>query len=191
MFPIVIALGCASNAASPSAQLGAQAPDFTLKGLDGAAWTLSEHANETVVLEWFNPGCPFVVYAHGDADAPLGSMAKDTTGVTWVAINSSASGKQGHGVEANKKAAAEWKMSHPILLDEDGQVGKLYGAVTTPHMYVIHDGNLVYRGALDNKPLGKGDGARANHVAAALADIGAGKPVTRAETKPYGCSVKY
>ncbi len=190
ILPIVVALGCASDAATPSAKLGAAAPDFTLTDLDGQPWKLSDHADETVVLEWFNPGCPFVVYAHGEG-GPLRTMAKDTEGVTWVAINSSAPGKQGHGVEANKKAVAEWSMGHPVLLDEDGTVGHLYGASTTPHMYVVHEGTLVYQGALDNKPFGKGDGATTNHVSSALADLKAGKDVTRGETKPYGCSVKY
>ncbi len=132
-------------------------------------------------------------YAH--RDGPLADQASRVAaeGVAWVAINSGAPGKQGHGVEANAAAVAEWSMSHPVLIDEDGAVGKAYDAKTTPHMYVIDkDGVLVYRGAIDNQPRGGGaPGAGRNFVDAALADLAAGRRISQAETKPYGCSVKY
>ncbi|MFT4621596.1 MAG: hypothetical protein ACI8PZ_000248 [Myxococcota bacterium] len=193
LVPILVLAGCASTAAQPvAASLGEPAPAFSLTATDGTTWSLADHADETVVLEWFNPGCPFVVYGHGDEAGPLRTLASSVSDeVTWVAINSGAPGKQGHGVEANVKAAKDWSMDHPILIDEDGAIGRLYGAATTPHMYVIHKGELVYRGAVDNKPLGKGDGALVNHVVSALSDLKAGQPVVRPETKAYGCSVKY
>jgi peroxiredoxin len=143
----------------PSATIGEPAPGFSLPDLDGKTVSLADFAGKTVVLEWFNPDCPFVKYAH--TEGPLAAMAVEQSeaGVVWLAINSGAPGKQGAGVERNREAAAEWKMSHPILLDEDGKVGHAYGATTTPHMFVIDGaGKLVYAGGLDNAPLGRVDG---------------------------------
>ncbi|HLU67138.1 MAG TPA: redoxin family protein, partial [Kofleriaceae bacterium] len=169
------------------------APDFTLTDLDGNQHTLSSLRGRIVVLEWFNPGCPFVRYAHGEG--PLRDLAARHTagGVVWLAINSNAAGTQGHGADVNRAAAADWKMEHPLLLDADGAVGKAYGAKTTPHMYVIDSrGSLVYRGALDNAPLGKVPAeGYVNFVDQALAAVAEGRPVEVAETKPYGCTVKY
>lgn len=187
----------ASSAVTPGttpAALGAPAPDFTLSAVDGSTHTLSQHRGKTVVLEWFNPGCPFVQHAHGAGGTLDGLAARKTAeGVVWLAINSNAPGKQGHGVEVNRQAARDWKMNHPVLLDEGGKVGRAYGAVTTPQLYVIDPaGALVYRGALDNHPLGNAEGqAPVSFVEDALADVAAGRPVRLAETKPYGCSVKY
>jgi peroxiredoxin len=185
--------GCVATASQPTAAaLGEPAPDFTLKDLAGAEHTLSAHRGKTVVLEWFNPGCPYVQHQH--TEGPLKDMAARVAGegVVWLAINSGAPGKQGHGVETNQQAVAQWNMGHPVLVDEDGAVGRAYGAVTTPHMYVIDPaGALVYRGAIDNLPLGKGEGQLQNFVDKALADLEAGGPVKLADTKPYGCSVKY
>jgi hypothetical protein len=174
-------------------QVGQPAPDFSLPDLNGELTTLSQHKGKTVVLEWFNPGCPFVKYAHDEG--PLSTMAASHTGdskVVWLAINSSAEGKQGHGVEANKTAASDWKMSHPILLDASGEVGHKYGAKTTPQMFIIDESGMVaYAGALDNAPFGKVEGTINDFVGAALSEMNAGKPVSTDHTKPYGCSVKY
>jgi hypothetical protein len=113
----------------------------------------------------------------------------------WLAVNSGAPGMQGTGIEKNRRYHGEFGMSCPILIDETGAVGRIYEAKTTPHLYVIDEkGVLVYRGALDNAPLGKPapEGSPAmNYVEAALADLEAGRPVQISETKPYGCSVKY
>jgi hypothetical protein len=116
--------------------------------------------------------------------------------VVWLAINSGAKGKQGHGVDVNRAAKDSFKLDHPILLDESGAVGRAYAAAHTPHMFVIDaQGVLVYRGAIDNSPDGEGDsptgGKLVNHVDAALAELAAGKPVSVADTQAYGCSVKY
>lgn len=183
----------AEVAAAETAAVGAKAPDFTLADLDGKEHKLSDYAGKTVVLEWFNPGCPFVKYAHGKG--PLKDMGNKYTkeGLVWLAVNSGAPGKQGHGVETNKKAADEWKMEYPVLVDENGAVGKAYGAQKTPHMYVIaEDGTLLYRGAIDNAPMGETEeGDAVNYVAECLTAKADGKPIAKAETKPYGCSVKY
>lgn len=176
------------------AAIGSPAPDFTLKDVDGKTVKLSDYKGKTIVLEWFNPGCPFVVAAHGK-DGELAGMSTKVAadGVVWLSINSSAAGKEGSGAEMNKKMRDEWKIKNPVLLDESGDVGRMYGAKSTPHMFVIDaKGMLVYRGALDNAPMGKVDGpTKMNYVAMALADLKAGKPVATKETKSYGCSVKY
>lgn len=176
------------------AAVGKPAPDFTLPDLAGQDVKLSSFRGKTVVLEWFNPNCPFVNNAH--AEGSLKTMAKDETaqGVVWLAINSGAPGKQGHGVEANTVGAKTFALEHPILLDESGAVGRSYGAQKTPHVYLIDGaGTLVYRGAIDNAPFGEvdGGGALVNYLAGALAELRGGKPITTAETPPYGCTVKY
>lgn len=189
------AAAAAPTESAAGAAIGAPAPDFSLADVDGVTHTLAEHRGKVVVLEWFNPECPFVNHAHtaGELKSMAGKMIPE--GIVWLAINSSAPGKQGHGVEANRAGAAKFGLGHPILLDESGEVGRRYGAVKTPHMFVIDGaGALVYRGAIDNAPMGEiRDGAPTvrNHVADALSDLAAGRPVASAETAAYGCSVKY
>ena len=185
----------AAEAAKPAAaELGAPAPAFTLPSVQGAQVSLSDYAGKTVVLEWFNPDCPFVKFAHG-ADGPLRSLPKRWTdqGVVWLAINSGAPGKQGAGLERNKAALAEYSIDYPVLLDEPGAVGRAYAAKTTPHIFIVSpSGALVYRGGLDNAPMGKAPAEGAvDHTSAALDDLLAGRPVATPETKAYGCSVKY
>ena len=184
--------------ASPAlaAEVGKPAPDFTLQDLDGKTHKLSDLKGKVVVLEWFNPGCPYVVNSHTKGSLVDTAARKTKDGVVWLAVNSGAPGKQGHGVETNREAAKRWSMTHPILLDESGKVGKAYGATNTPHMYVIaKDGTLVYKGAIDNSPDGERGspqgGALVEYVSAALEDLNAGRPVKTAETKAYGCGVKY
>ena len=180
-------------ASMAKAEVGKPAPDFSLKSLDGNMVSLSEHKGKIVVLEWFNPDCPFVKDAH--VNGSLKGMAarfrdKD---VVWLAINSAASGRQGHGAKANTEGKARFGIDYPILFDEDGRVGHAYGAERTPQMYVIdRAGTLVYRGALDTTRGDAEDGENVEYfLADAIADVAAGKPVTRADTKPWGCSVKY
>lgn len=174
-----------------AAVVGEPAPTFTGTDLDGNEVTLP--AEGTVVLEWFNPGCPFVKYAHGD-EGPLNGMAQQWTdaGVTWIAINSGAEGNQGTGVETNRAAATEWNLQHPIVLDTTGVIGHAYGATTTPQIAVIDDGTLVYWGGLDNAPRGKAPKTGlVPHAAQALTDLQEGRAVAVGSSKPYGCSVKY
>jgi peroxiredoxin len=178
--------------ANDTAIVGKEAPAFELTDTDGKRVSLASFKGKVVVLEWFNADCPFVKYAHGDG--PLKAMAAkwQKKGVVWLAINSNAPGKQGAGKDRNAKARTDWNLAHPILLDEPGTVGKLYGAKTTPHMYVIDaKGVLVYAGGLDNAPLGKTEVELVPYVDQALEAVLAGKAPPTAETKPYGCSVKY
>ncbi|MEY3213146.1 MAG: hypothetical protein RIT28_3627 [Pseudomonadota bacterium] len=214
MLSLLIALACAPkpaaeapappavDAAAPApaapvaaeAVVGQAAPDFTLTDVTGASHTLSAYKGKTVVLEWFNPDCPFVKYAHGQG-GPLVGLPKTwiDQGVVWLAINSGAEGKQGAGKERNAAAVGEYGMVNPVLIDADGAVGRRYAAKTTPHMFIIDaQGVLVYDGALDNAPLGKVEAEpRQDHVVAALTALAAGQPVAQGRTQPYGCSVKY
>jgi len=175
---------------SEGAKIGAAAPDFKVTDTSGKAVSLADYKGKVVVLEWFNPECP-VVQMHYKAGTTAGLVKEFAPkGVVFLCINSGAPGKQGAGTEANANAKKDWKMEQPILLDESGTVGRAYGAKTTPHCFVIDkDGKLVYAGAIDN-----GSGAKVgdkNHVREALNAVLAGKPVATAETKAYGCSVKY
>lgn len=179
-----------------AAAVGAPAPDFTLPDLDGKPVQLSSFRGKTVVLEWFNPECPFVRKSHEKGS--LVDAAKRLTGesVVWLAVNSGGPGKQGFGREKNAEGRAKFGLTHPILLDESGSVGKLYGAKRTPHLFVINGaGTLVYRGAVDNSPDAEGEsptgGKLIRYVEETLAALGAGKPVSVPETEAYGCSVKY
>ena len=179
-----------------TAAVGKPAPDFTLKDLDGKEVRLSSFKGKVVVLEWFNPGCPYVKKSHTVGSLVDTAQRHAANGVVWLAINSGAPGKQGAEVAQNQDAAKTWSLGHPILRDESGAVGKLYGATNTPHMYVIDKkGVLVYAGAIDNSPDGERqsapDGKVINYVDAALEALGAGKPVATPTTKAYGCSVKY
>lgn len=174
-----------------TAKIGEQAPAFTLTSTDGKEYKLSDLKGKIVVLEWFNPECPAIVQHH-KAATTFNDLNKDfkDKDVVFMAINSGAKGKQGNGKELNTKLAKEYGIEYPILLDESGAIGKAYGAKTTPHCFIIDkDGNLVYNGAIDNGSFGKnGD---KNYVRDALNQVTKGETVTTAETKPYGCSVKY
>lgn len=179
-----------------SAVVGQPAPDFSLADLTGQPVSLSEFKGKTVVLEWFNPGCPFIKASHarGSLVTAAADAAKD--GVVWLAINSSAPGKQGSGAAANEEGKKVFHLDHPILLDETGAVGRLYGATNTPHLFIIDAaGALVYAGAVDNSPDGEGEEPQGGHlvsyVGQALAELKAGQAVSVSSTKAYGCSIKY
>jgi peroxiredoxin len=183
----VVTLVAAPFAMAGGAGVGDPAPDFTLTDLSGDRITLSK-IEGVRVLEWLNPDCPFV-QRHYKAGTMKNLEAEyDDKGVTWLTINST----NYMDAAANQEFAKSNGLSQTILVDQDGSVGHLYGAQTTPHMYIVDaGGTIVYAGAIDDDPRGtKGDAAN-NYVAAALDDVLAGKAVTTAETKPYGCSVKY
>jgi peroxiredoxin len=191
--------GSPSRADKPdvsSPVIGKPAPDFALKDLAGKEIKLSSLKGKVVVLEWFNPGCPFVKRSHTVGSLVDTAKRRTKDGVVWLAINSGAAGKQGNDMAMNAEAAKTWSMPNPILRDETGAVGKSYGATNTPNMFVIDKaGTVVYAGAIDNSPDGEGKspqgGKLVNYVDAALDDVAAGRPVKTAVTRPYGCSVKY
>lgn len=173
---------------------GDVAPAFTLKDTDGKEHTLAGLTKDgkIVVIQWFNADCPFVKkhYRESKTFNDMATKYKDK-GVEFIAINTGAPGKQGAGVDRNKKAKADWAIPYPILLDESGDVGRSYGAKRTPEMFVINkDGKIVYHGAIDDDAGGDSVGTT-NYVAKALDEVLDGKDVTMATSKPYGCSVKY
>ncbi len=176
------------------AELGQPAPDFKLVDLEGREHKLSSYRGKIVVLEWFNPACPFVQYAYDKG--PMREMRDQyaTEGIVWLGINSGAPGTPGADPLENKEFLARHAIKTPVLVDSAGLVARSYGAKTTPHMFVINErGVLVYRGGLDNAQLGKveGSAARVNYVGAALTDLKSGHAVMTSDTKSYGCSVKY
>lgn len=190
----LIALLALTSLSAFAVATGEQAPDFTLSGTKEVK--LSDLKGKVVVLEWMNHGCPFV-RKHYDSGNMQALQKKYTSqGIVWLSIISSAPGKQGHvdakgaalDKEKNKSFATE------VLLDPTGKVGNLYGAKTTPHMFVIDKtGKLAYQGAIDDHADADKESipASKNFVAAALDEVMSGKPVTRHTTKSYGCSVKY
>lgn len=176
------------------AKVGEKAPDFRLTDTEGKTWQLSELTKEgkIVVLEWFNPDCPWVV-KHHMTQKTMSTIAAEykAKNVVWLAINSGAPGKQGHGLEHNQRARERFEMKMPVLLDETGVVGKAYGARVTPHMYVIDkEGILRYNGAICSDRSVGNVGDRV-YVREALDAVLAGETVPTTETRPYGCSVKY
>jgi peroxiredoxin len=183
-----------SAPASDRAEVGEAAPDFALTDTEGKEHRLTEYLKDdkVVVLEWFNPDCPFVKKHHKNNKTmatTYGEFAEKD--LVWLAINSGGPGKQGYGLERNRKAREDYGIEYPVLIDEDGTVGKLYGAKTTPHMFVIaKSGELLYAGAIDdNRSAGKlGD---TNWVSTCLEQVFSKETVETAQTKPYGCSVKY
>jgi peroxiredoxin len=191
-----LALVAAAAPALAAPVVGRPAPNFKLADSSGKPVTLSDFRGKTVVLEWNNPGCPFVQkhYDSGNMQKAQAAAARD--GVVWLTINSGAPGKQGHMSGAEAKAFVTKAGARPTayLLDPRGVVGKVYEAKTTPHMYIVNNaGTLVYAGGIDDKPTkNAGDikGAR-NHVLAALTELKTGKSVSVAKSRPYGCAVKY
>jgi len=197
-FCALVAAGSASAdpAGATSPVIGKPAPDFTLTDLTGKPVQLAAFKGKPVVLEWFNPGCPFVKRSHTVGSLVGTAQRRMKDGVVWLGINSGAPGKQGADVKMNADAARTWSIPNPILRDETGKVGKAYGATNTPNMFVIDKtGTVVYAGAIDNSPDGEGQspqgGKLVNYVDAALDDVAAGRPVQTAVTRPYGCTVKY
>ena len=189
-----LAVIAAPAAAAPV--VGKAAPNFKLADVNGKPVTLSQFRGKTVVLEWNNPECPFVQKHYGSGNMQKAQAAAAKDGVVWLTINSGAPGKQGHMSGAEAKAVLAKAGAHPAayLLDPRGVVGKVYEAKTTPHMYIVNKaGVLVYEGGIDDKPTPRPadiNGAR-NHVLAALAEMKAGKAVSVATSRPYGCAVKY
>lgn len=177
-------------------RVGEPAPDFAGTDSNGKAHKLSDYRGKVVVLEWHNQGCPYTKKHYDTGN--MQKLQKDWTakGVIWLTIISSAPGEQGYVTAAQENEYLKKTNSTPTaaLLDPTGVIGHLYGAKTTPHMYVINpNGRLAYEGAIDSKSTADAaDIAGAtNWVQAALTEIAAGRPVATPVTRPYGCSVKY
>jgi peroxiredoxin len=182
--------------AADSPAVGSSAPDFSVTDSKGKPQTLSQYKGKHVVLEWFNPECPFVKKHYGSGNMQKLQEEFTGKGVVWLTVDSSAPGLEGNLTpEQAEKKIAEWKTKQTaLLLDPDGKAGRAYGAKNTPHMFVINaEGKIVYAGAIDSKatPNPSDIAGSTNYVKAALDESLAGKPVSNSTTKPYGCSVKY
>lgn len=190
------AIALAAGPAAAQAVVGQPAPAFTLADSTGQARSLRDFAGKTVVLEWWNPECPFVGKHYGSGNMQRLQKQWTGKGVAWLTINSSGAGQQGHvdGAKADQLLRARAASATAVLLDPEGQAGRAYGAKTTPHMFVIDKaGVLVYEGGIDDRPsTDQADvaGAR-NYVVEALTAITAGRAVPTPTTTPYGCGVKY
>ncbi len=196
LLSLVFPLGLLASEASAAAVVGEKAPAFSATDTNGKARSLDEFKGKLVVLEWWNPECPFVGKHYGSGN--MQKLQKEWTakGVVWLTIDSSAQGHQGYVDATQANAMMKEKGGAPtaVLLDHDGTLGRAYGAKTTPHMFVIdRDGKLAYAGGIDDKPsTDRADvPAATNFVEAALGELTAGKPVTTKSSQPYGCSVKY
>jgi peroxiredoxin len=182
--------------AADSPAVGTTAPDFSLTDSKGKTQTVSQYKGKYVVLEWFNPDCPFVKKHYGSGNMQKIQEEFTAKGVVWLSIDSSAPGLEGNlTAEQAEKKIAEWKTKQTaFVLDPDGKAGRTYGAKNTPHMFVINpEGKIIYEGAIDSKasPNPADIASSTNYVKVALEESLAGKTVSNANTKPYGCSVKY
>lgn len=175
---------------------GQLAPEFTGKTMTGEVISLEQYRGKPVVLEWTNHECPYVRkhYRSGNMQRTQRKLTEE--GVTWISIVSSAPGKQGYvdADEAQRLTATRGSYADVVLLDPEGKIGRLYEAKTTPHMFLIdEDGMLLYQGAIDDKPSANPkslDGAE-NYLLSAWTETSEGQTVSKAQTKPYGCSIKY
>lgn len=193
---IFAALAAVAAAPVPAVTIGQPAPDFALPDLQGKTAKLSDYAGKFVVLEWVNPDCPFVKKHYNSANMPTLQKEAGARNVVWLSINSTHPGHSEFKTPAEMKSwlSAKNASPHTVLFDRDGGTGKLYGAKTTPHMYIIDPaGKLIYAGGIDDKRSTNPDDIKTakNFVRAALAEALAGKPVTVASASPYGCSIKY
>ncbi|RUR67452.1 redoxin domain-containing protein [Variovorax guangxiensis] len=183
------------NAAAAPA-VGQQAPDFVAVDTTGAKHKLSDFAGKFVVLEWTNPGCPFVRKHYGSGNMPATQKAATDKGVVWLAINSTERAATDY---LKPEALDAWMKSQKaaptaVLMDEDGLIGQVYGARTTPHIFIIDPkGTLVYAGGIDSIASARVDDIKTatNYVNQALGEAFGGRPISAAATRPYGCSIKY
>ena len=194
-----VALGATflmGNNAAAAPTVGQQAPDFVAVDTTGAKHKLSDFAGKFVVLEWTNPGCPFVRKHYGSGNMPATQKAATDKGVVWLAINSTERAATDY---LKPDALDAWMKSQKaaptaVLMDEDGLIGQVYGARTTPHIFIIDPkGTLVYAGGIDSIASARVDDIKTatNYVNQALGEAFGGRPISAATTRPYGCSIKY
>src|SRR6266513_2486694 len=193
---IVISLIATAVFAFDPPQVGSAAPDFSVTGAKGKTHALSEYKGKYVVLEWFNPQCPFVKKHYGGGNMQKLQDEYTSKGVVWLTIDSNAPGTEGNLTpEEAQKVINSWKTKMTaLLLDPESKVAKLYGAKNTPDMVVINpEGKIVYQGAIDSKasPNPADIPSSTNYVKSALDESLGGKAVSNAQTKPYGCHITY
>jgi len=179
-----------------AATVGQPAPGFTATDMDGRTVSLADFKGQPVVLEWINPGCPFVRKHYDSANMQRTQKDARAQGAVWLTVNSTAPTSSDH---LTPSAMAQWMQQRgaavtATLMDPDGRIGRAYGARVTPHMYVIDaQGTLVYAGAIDSIPSARASdvASATNHVRQALAKHAAGKAVSTPVTRAYGCTIKY
>ncbi|MFM7330589.1 MAG: redoxin domain-containing protein [Brachymonas sp.] len=189
-------LATTTHAWAQAATVGQTAPNFSAKDVNGKTVSLADFKGKTVVLEWVNPGCPYV-RKHYDGGNMQGTQ-QDAVGksVVWLAVNSTGTD---HPDYMKPAELAKWMKDKKApathtLMDEDGKIGKAYGARTTPHLYIVDGkGMLVYAGGIDSIPSASvSDIPKAtNYIKASLTEMAGGKPLSNSVTRAYGCSVKY
>jgi peroxiredoxin len=175
---------------------GKPAPAISATDVAGKPLKLDDFRGKYVVLEWFNPSCPFVVKHYGSNNMQGLQQRLTGDGVVWIAVNSTAAD---HLEFLPAAKAAEWMQQQKaaptrVVLDPAGTIGRAYGARTTPQMVIIDPkGTVVYNGAIDSiRSANQADVPKAtNFVTQAFAELKAGKPISQPTTQPYGCSVKY
>lgn len=183
-------------AAHTAPSVGQPAPDFALQDASGKTVKLSDYRGKHVVLEWTNPGCPYVRKHYDSGNMPATQKEAVDKGVVWLSINSTEKSSYDYREPARLVAWQNERKARPtaLLMDEEGTAGKAYGARTTPHMYIVDPkGALVYAGGIDSIPSSNPDDIRkaVNYVRQGLNEALAGKPITASTTRPYGCSIKY
>lgn len=184
------------TAKNTKAEIGKEAPNFTLTSAEGNSHSLADFKGKYVVLEWVNFDCPFVKKHYGSKNMQTLQKEMTSKDVVWLSICSSAEGKQGHfkGKELLDRIASEGSNATAYLIDQDGSVGKMYGAKTTPHCYVVSpEGNLIYAGAIDDKASADAEDIKTskNLVKSCIDEAMSGSEITISTSKPYGCGVKY
>ncbi|HBH39733.1 MAG TPA: thioredoxin family protein [Curvibacter sp.] len=192
--PLIV--GTALLAGAQAATVGQAAPDFTLKDVSGKTVRLSDFRGRHVVLEWNNPGCPFVRKHYDSGNMQTLQKEAAAKNVVWLAINST---EASHGDYLNPAQLGRWMSEQKAaptatLMDEDGAAGRAYAARVTPHMYIVDpQGKLIYAGGIDSIPSGRAEDIRTatNYVRQGLGEALAGKPVSQSTTRPYGCTIKY
>ena len=196
VFLTLISITASTLIAADSPPVGSAAPDFSLPDAAGKTHSLSEYKGKYVVLEWFNPECPFVKKHYGSGNMQKLQGQYTGKGVVWLSIDSSAPGLEGSlTAEQAQKVMKDWNTKQTaLLLDPEGKAGRAYNARNTPHMFVINpEGKIVYEGAIDSKatPNPADIPSSTNYVKAALDESMSGKSVSNSNTRPYGCSIKY
>jgi peroxiredoxin len=193
-FALCVFAFAAAVQAAPA--VGQAAPDFSLQDAAGKTVRLSDFRGRHVVLEWTNPGCPYVKKHYDSGSMPATQKDAVDKGVVWLSINSTEKASYEYMEPARVVAWQAERKARPsaLLLDEDGTTGRAYGARTTPHMYIVDpQGRLIYAGGIDSIPSSDPSDIKkaVNYVRQGLDEALAGKPLSAATTRPYGCSIKY
>jgi hypothetical protein len=185
-----------ATAALAQAAVGQLAPAFSATDAAGKPVSLADFKGKHVVLEWVNPGCPYVQKHYNSGNMPATQKAAVAKGAVWLTINSTARDSSDYKPPAELAAWIRGKQGAPTatVMDEDGRIGRTYGARVTPHMYIVDpQGKLVYAGAIDSKASANpADVATAtNYITQGIGEVTSGKPLSQATTRAYGCSIKY